>query len=141
MLIGKTVKRKALIISVGAFSMLLSRYSFYRGIVFSSRARCLRYSMKPYAEKFYKSQRWQDTRNAYASSVGGLCEICKSKGLYVAGEIVHHKIHINPDNINDPNITLDWNNLQLVCRDCHAEIHAGTDKRYAVDEWGRVTPR
>ena len=139
MLIGKTVKRKALIISVGAFSMPLSKHSFYRGIVFSSRARCLKNPMKPYAEKFYKSQRWQDTRKAYASSVGGLCEICKSKGLYVAGEIVHHKIHINPDNINDPNITLDWNNLQLVCRDCHAEIHAGTDKRYAVDEWGRVT--
>lgn len=54
---------------------------------------------------------------------------------------MHHKIHITPDNINDPNITLDWNNLQLVCRDCHAEIHAGTDKRYAVDEWGRVIAR
>lgn len=97
--------------------------------------------MKPYAEKFYKSIIWQNTRNAYAKSVGGLCEICLSKGLYVPGEIVHHKVHITPDNINDPNITLDWNNLQLVCRDCHSLIHDRSMKRYKVDELGRVSAR
>lgn len=139
MLIGKTVKRKALIISVGAFLLPLSKYSFYRGIAFSSRARCLRNPMKPYAEKFYKSQRWQDTRNAYASSVGGLCERCKAKGIINAGEIVHHIKHITPDNIHDPCITLDWNNLMLVCRDCHGELHA-QEKRYSVDALGRVAP-
>lgn len=94
--------------------------------------------MKDYAERLYKSKRWQDTRNAYASSVGGLCELCLAKGYIVPGEIVHHKIHITPDNINDPYVTLNWDNLQLVCRDCHAQIHLGTEKRYRVDEMGRV---
>lgn len=94
--------------------------------------------MKPYAESFYKSQAWQKTRNAYAKSKGGLCERCLSNGKYKAGEIVHHKIYITPDNISDPSITLDWNNLELVCRDCHAEIHTGVPRRYKVDELGRV---
>ncbi|MBQ8737804.1 MAG: HNH endonuclease [Bacteroidaceae bacterium] len=95
--------------------------------------------MKDYAERFYKSRKWQAVARTYKKSVGGLCEVCKSKGLIKAGDIVHHKVHISPDNIDDPEITLSWDNLQLVCRDCHAAIHSG--KRYTVDSFGRVTPR
>ena len=99
-----------------------------------------RTDMKPYAETFYKGKLWQDCRNAYAKSKGGLCERCLAKGIYKAGEIVHHKVHLGPENINDPSITLDWNNLELLCRDCHAQEH-GKGKRYKVDELGRVTVR
>ena len=95
--------------------------------------------MKPYAEKFYKSQGWKRTREAYARSRGGLCERCLAKGKYVPGEIVHHKVHLTPDNINDPTVTLSWDNLELVCRECHAEEHTGIPKRYKIDELGRVT--
>ena len=42
------------------------------------------------------------------------------------GEIVHHKIELTPDNIDDPEITMNYNNLELLCRQCHAEVH---DKR------------
>lgn len=94
--------------------------------------------MKEYAESFYKSKEWKKCRAAYAKSVGNLCEICYAKGLIVPGVIVHHKIHITPENITNPSIALDWNNLQLVCRDCHAEIHARSSKRYKLDEFGRV---
>lgn len=51
--------------------------------------------------------------------------------------IVHHKIHITPENITDPSITLDFNNMELLCRDCHALAHT-RGKRYKVDELGRV---
>ena len=95
--------------------------------------------MKPYAESFYKSPAWKRTRIAYAKSVGGLCERCYAKGIIRAGDIVHHKIHISPDNINDSNITLNWDNLQLVCRDCHAAIHEKIERRYTVDENGHAT--
>ena len=94
--------------------------------------------MKPYAEKFYKSTAWQECRTAYAKSVGGLCERCMKKGIFSAGEIVHHMKEINPQNINDPMITLDWNNLELVCRDCHADIHLRRERRFKVDSTGRV---
>lgn len=95
--------------------------------------------MKDYAKSLYKSKAWQKTRDAYARSVGGLCEICWEKGVLRPGEIVHHKIPITPDNINDPSITLSFDNLQLVCRDHHAQIHDRRQRRYKVDELGRVT--
>ena len=93
--------------------------------------------MRQFAERLYKSKIWQDTRDAYASSVGGLCEICLANGQYNAGEIVHHKIHLTPQNIDDPDITLNWNNLQLLCRDCHGMVHRG-NMRYRVDSMGHV---
>lgn len=91
---------------------------------------------KEYAKGFYNSQAWHDCRNAYVSYKGGLCERCLASGIYTAGEIVHHKKHITPLNVNDPNITLNFNNLQLLCRECHAAVH-GKDKRYRFDEFGR----
>ena len=97
--------------------------------------------MKEYAESFYKSPAWRDCRKAYLKSVGGLCERCLAKGLYVPGVIVHHKIYITPDNITDPNIVLNFENLELVCRDCHADIHQRKERRYKVDEMGRVVAR
>ncbi len=60
-------------------------------------------------------------------------------GLYNPGVIVHHKIHITPDNIEIPEITMNYDNLELLCRDCHAAMHGKHPKRYKVDETGRVT--
>jgi hypothetical protein len=94
--------------------------------------------MKPYAEEFYKSKAWKECRAAYMKSVGGLCERCLKEGKYTAGEIVHHKINITPENICDPTVTLNWGNLECVCRLCHAAAH-GNVKRYKVDAAGRVT--
>ena len=96
--------------------------------------------MKPYAEKFYSSKAWKNTRAAYAKSKRNLCELCLDKGLYKPCEIVHHKVELTPDNIDNPDITLNWQNLQCVCRDCHAMIHDRRNLRYKIDEFGRVTP-
>ncbi|MEK3855949.1 HNH endonuclease [Cytobacillus sp. FSL H8-0458] len=74
--------------------------------------------MKPYAEKFYKSKRWQRCRNAYFVSQHGLCERC---GL--GGDIVHHTVYLTPENINDPLISLNHELLELLCRDCHNKEH------------------
>ena len=96
--------------------------------------------MKQFARAFYSSGAWKNTREAYAKSKRNLCEICLSKGLYKPGEIVHHKVMLTPENIDDPTVTLNWQNLQLVCRDCHAEIHDRRQRRYKIDELGRVSP-
>lgn len=98
----------------------------------------LRGRMKKYTERLYKSKAWQRCRNEYAKSVGHLCECCLKNGIYKAGEIVHHKEHITKENINDINVTLNWDNLELLCRDCHGRRH-GRTKRYKVDECGRVS--
>ena len=94
--------------------------------------------MKDFAKPFYTSQAWKKCREAYTKKARGLCEICLSKGYYVPGEVVHHKVHLTPENINDPNITLCFDNLQLVCRNCHADIHSRLPRRYVIDENGRV---
>lgn len=96
--------------------------------------------MQEFSESFYKSRIWQKTRAAYASSVGGLCEHCLKAGICRAGEIVHHKQELTPDNIADPAISLSWDNLELLCRDCHGKAH-GNKRRYKVDEMGRVIAR
>lgn len=97
--------------------------------------------MKEYARSFYLSTAWRSCREAYAKSVGGLCERCLAKGMYVPGEIVHHKVHITPENINDESVTLSWDNLELVCRECHADEHGRAQKRFRVDEFGRVVAK
>lgn len=101
---------------------------------------CTKRNMRA-ADWFYKTTAWKECRKAYAASVGGLCELCLQKGRIVPGEFVHHKIHLTPDNVHDPDISLNWNNLQLLCRDCHAAQHTKNLKRYKVDELGRVTAR
>ena len=97
--------------------------------------------MKDYAKRLYKSKAWQRCRDNYMRSAGGLCERCLKQGLVVPGEIVHHKIYISPDNVDNPAITLNPDNLELVCRDCHAQEHSGRVMRYKIDEIGRVTAR
>lgn len=94
--------------------------------------------MKEYAASFYKSKQWQDCRASYVKMVGGLCEDCMKHGIYKAGEIVHHKIHITPENIQDITITLSFDNLKLVCRECHAMEHGAHIKRYKCDDDGHV---
>lgn len=87
---------------------------------------------------FYKTEAWKDCRKAYAKSVGGLCEHCYAKGKIVPGEIVHHKKPITLLNVNDPEITLNFENLVLLCRECHGKEHRKLVKRYKVDALGRI---
>ena len=73
---------------------------------------------KDFARAFYQSVQWQRCRAAYIEQVHGLCEICGRPGL-----IVHHKIKLSPANIDNPDITLSWDNLMYLCQDCHNAIH------------------
>ena len=70
--------------------------------------------------------------------VGGLCEECLKNGLINPGEVVHHIIFITPGNVTDPAITLSFDNLRLLCRKHHEEIHNRLKKRYCIDGQGNV---
>ena len=96
--------------------------------------------------QFYSSGAWKKCRENYRKSVGGLCENCLKKGIYTPGDIVHHSItHVTPDNVDNPEVTLSFDNLELLCRDCHAKEHDemyGHDaRRYVVDAHGNVTAK
>lgn len=73
---------------------------------------------KDYAVSFYKSKEWIKCRNSFMKSKHHICERCGGLAY-----IVHHKKHITPSNINNPNITLSWDNLQALCLDCHNAVH------------------
>lgn len=89
------------------------------------------------ARPFYASRTWIACRKAYASSKAHLCERCLACGIIKRGEIVHHIQPLNSQNINNPAITLSWDNLMVLCRKCHGEVHA--DRRFVMDESGKVT--
>ena len=84
-------------------------------------------------EKFYSSRIWKKTRETYRIYKHRICERCGG-----AGRIVHHKKYITIENINDYNITLGFNNLELLCYKCHNEEHLANNNLF--DEEGQLIP-
>ena len=95
---------------------------------------------------FYNSQAWKNTAREYKRSVGGLCERCYAQGIVEPGVIVHHKIYLTDQNLADTSISLDFANLELLCRQCHAEEHSSENRkqrnknrRWSLNEDGTVS--
>ena len=87
-------------------------------------------------EAFYSSTAWRKCRSSFLKLHGGLCQICYSKGLIVPATQVHHKEHLTPENLSDPRISLNFDNLMALCDECHAEQHRR--KRWRCDPIGHV---
>ncbi len=68
---------------------------------------------------FYNTQRWRELRQFIINRDGGLCVYCGGKG-----DTAHHKIWVNTENFSNPAVVWNPDNLECVCRDCHAKIHA-----------------
>lgn len=79
---------------------------------------------KEWAKTFLHSKPWKRCRAGYIQERiridGGMCECCHEQ----LGYIVHHKILLTPENIKDPNISLNWEHLSYECKDCHDQ-HEG----------------
>ena len=97
-----------------------------------------------FAKKFYRSKEWLKCRRAFISQResidGGMCMRCGER----PGYIVHHTIYLTPENINDPNVSLNFRNLEYVCQECHNEEHnpppAQGLVRYAFSDAGDPVP-
>lgn len=88
-----------------------------------------------FADEFYRSHEWRRCRKAYASKAI-YCERCLKRGLTVPGTEVHHKIRLTPENLKDPSVSMNWENLELLCDECHREEHA--KRRWRADEYGHI---
>ena len=75
-----------------------------------------------YAKKFYRSKNWRKLRDLYMANQNYICERCGN-----LAHIVHHTVYITPQNINDPAVTLQWDNLEALCIDCHNSEHMGSE--------------
>ena len=98
---------------------------------------------KEFAQSFYNSTKWKRCREDYKKYRHYLCERCLAQGLFTPGEIVHHKIRLDPHTIQDESITLNFDNLELLCREHHEAEHKSERKkdrglRYRIDDDGRV---
>ena len=95
---------------------------------------------KEYAKGFYTSVAWRQTQAAYMQSKCYLCERCGRPA-----RVVHHKIYITPLNINNPDITLNFSNLEALCHECHNNEHKGKGEPIAeglkFDEHGDIVPK
>ncbi len=76
--------------------------------------------VREFAKAFYQSKAWRETRAYIFRRDMGLCTRCGKPG-----EIVHHKKYLTPENIDNPAVTLNESNLELLCRECHAIEHEG----------------
>lgn len=91
---------------------------------------------------FYSSIAWQKCREAYKKKTNYLCEECLKNGIITPAEEVHHIKKITRRNVKDPNITLNFANLQSLCKKHHLEKHDRfAFRRYTIDEFGHVTPK
>ena len=81
--------------------------------------------------KFYRSNEWKLARALKIAATDGLCEKCGK-----VGEEVHHIKHLTQDNVSDPEVSINQENLILLCKDCHNEIHGRFSKATKFDKDG-----
>lgn len=82
---------------------------------------------------FYKSPAWLEARSLKIMSVNGLCERCGQVGIEV-----HHIEKLTIDNVNDSSVSLNQDNLELLCRDCHNKEHKRFSKEVRFDKDGNL---
>ena len=90
--------------------------------------------MRSIDRSFYKSARWRYVSSLYLDSVNRLCEKCLEEGRLTPAKLVHHKIHMNKQTVQDDSLAYGFENLQALCLNCHNTIHYGKSlpRRYQI---------
>lgn len=91
----------------------------------------------PEIQKFYRSDKWKIARVMKIASAGGRCELCSGIGTEV-----HHKIHLTVENVINPEVSINQDNLMLLCNECHNKVHGRFEgsAKYVFDEDGNPIP-
>ena len=80
------------------------------------------YIAKEGAVEFYGSRKWKRCRKNYLS-LHPVCEQCEKLGRITPAKIVHHKIYLDTQSYKDPEVALNFDNLESLCFDCHRSEH------------------
>lgn len=95
---------------------------------------------KDFSKQFYHSKSWIKCRAAFIAerinTDGGMCEHCKER----LGYIVDHKEELTPSNIDNPDISLNQNNFQYLCLECHNKKTLKKNFVGEFDEDGQPLP-
>lgn len=94
------------------------------------------YKEKSYKQKkFYNSTAWRKVSKKMKVDVGYVCNRCKWFGDF-KDMITHHVIYLTDTNVDDYEVSLNEDNLEVICIQCHNKEHSGviTDVlRYDID--------
>ena len=80
------------------------------------------YETHPELVAFYGTSKWKKCRAKY-KSLHPVCERCEAAGIIKRTERIHHKIYLTPQNFRDPEVSLNFDNLEALCFDCHQAEH------------------
>ncbi len=83
------------------------------------------------AYRFYLTADWQRVRDAKKAKEHYECERCRAVGKYSPCEAVHHKLYLKVR----PDLALDINNLECLCKDCHYKEHHKYKPKKLKDEF------
>ena len=78
----------------------------------------------PELQRFYANTPWQRIRRRMIIESGGVCASCGQIVTDTSDLIVHHKIELTPENYKDVSISLNPDNLEVLCWACHSKHHA-----------------
>ena len=79
--------------------------------------------MRVLRQTFYNTTKWRKARLAHLQKEP-LCQECLKKGKITPADSVHHKVSPFKDMKINWTLGLDDNNLESICQECHAELHA-----------------
>ena len=77
----------------------------------------------PELQRFYASKKWTELRHHIIVERGCTCEVCGEIYPDTSFLIAHHKIELDNNNFKDASISLNPDNIEVVCWNCHNRIH------------------
>ena len=90
--------------------------------------------------EFYHKKQWRQLSKVFLLSKNYICERCGKPAV-----IAHHRKHLNAGNIDNAEISLNPDNLEALCMDCHNAEHFGnggaTARGLAFDGDGNLYER
>ena len=88
-------------------------------------------------QRLYRSDTWKIARAIKIANACGVCEECGAIGTEV-----HHIVHLTPENVTDPSVATNQENLKLLCNECHNKAHGRFEGRreYYFDDEGNLIP-
>lgn len=94
-----------------------------------------------FAKAFYNSKDWQQVRLAVLARDYYVCQECGKTDC----NTVHHIIPLTEANINNTDISVNMDNLETICKDCHDKVHGRyqarnelSSKVYTYDSQGHI---
>lgn len=74
--------------------------------------------------EFYRSASWKHFSESIRRSRHYICNRCGQPA-----NVVHHIHELNERNVSDPDIALNPENMELLCRQCHEKHHDRAQKK------------